>query len=80
MHLEQEKFKMRNDNSGWHKMAMALGATFSEMECGTVAALLPLKWLQFLAKAEEEKVILEWSKIMLISKSNELLRVALSCK
>jgi hypothetical protein len=43
MHLEQEKFKMRNDSSGWHKMAMALGATFSEMECGTVAALLPLK-------------------------------------
>ena len=63
MHLEQEKFKWRNDSSGWHKMAMALDATFSEMECGTVAALIPLKWLQFLAKAEEEKVILEWSTL-----------------
>lgn len=61
MHLEQEKSKLRDDSTGWHKMAMALGATFSEMECGAVAALLPVEWFHFSAEAKEEKVLLMWT-------------------
>ena len=61
LHVEQEKTKLRNDSTGWHKMAIALSKVFSEMECGAVAALLPVGLTKFSAKTDGAIVQVRWT-------------------
>ena len=57
LHIEQEKTKLRDDQSGWHKMAVALGETFNANAC---ASLLPLKLVDFSAQNIDKKIELSW--------------------
>ena len=52
LHLEQEKTKLRDNISGWDKMANALEATFLD--------LLPVELISFTAELSGDKIILNW--------------------
>ena len=52
LHIEQEKFKLRNDQAGWTKMANAINQTFID--------LLPVELMTFKAVVDNAIVILEW--------------------
>lgn len=54
LHIEQEKFSLRNDQAGWTKMANALSNTFS---CGA----LPVELVSFSGSREQQTIQLNWS-------------------
>jgi len=59
LHIEQEKTRLRDDESGWHKMAVALSQTFDAGPC-PVLLPLPVELAAFSAKLEAGKVRLRW--------------------
>ena len=54
IHMEQEKTKLRDNSTGWDKVANALTNTFS---CGA----LPVHFLNFSAERLEEDVLIKWA-------------------
>lgn len=56
LHIEQERTKLRDDETGWNKMATALGATFPGPGC----ALLPLELSAFRATLAGDSARLDW--------------------
>ena len=62
LHIEQEKFKLRNDQTGWHKMAMALGEAFPGGGCPSIA-VLPVELSFFEVALKEERALIEWQTL-----------------
>jgi hypothetical protein len=60
LHVEQERTRLRDDETGWHKMAVALSQTFSPVECGELV-ILPIELLFFEAAWKDEAVWLRWA-------------------
>jgi hypothetical protein len=58
LHIEQERTKLRDDETGWNKMATALGATF-----GPGCALLPLELSAFHATLAGDSTRLDWTTV-----------------
>ncbi len=56
LHLEQERTKLRNEISGWDKMANGLAHTFMGVNC----LFLPLELISFDVKEIEDFVQLQW--------------------
>lgn len=54
VHIEQEKTSLRNDQSGWQKMATAIDESFP-------LSLLPVDWLSFELEQIEEEIWLNWT-------------------
>lgn len=59
LHLEQEKSKLRQDSSGWHKMAMALGEAFNVGGCAAIIQLA-VELGDFKAKVQNAAILVEW--------------------
>ncbi|WKZ69759.1 MAG: T9SS type A sorting domain-containing protein [Melioribacteraceae bacterium] len=53
LHLEQEKTKLRDNQTGWAKMANAIAATFPEVS-------LPVELTSFEGYLTEDRILLEW--------------------
>jgi len=54
LHIEQERYKLRNDQAGWEKMSNAITATFPEV-------LLPVELTTFTGELLEDKtVLIKW--------------------
>jgi len=59
MHLEQEKSRLRQNQTGWNKMGQALANTFVGSNCAPVA--LPLELLRFEGQLVNQQAQLVWS-------------------
>jgi hypothetical protein len=57
IHMEQEKTRLRADETGWDKVADALAGTFG-------CAVLPASLLSFRVSTEKEQLIFEWESAM----------------
>ncbi|HFB99335.1 MAG TPA: hypothetical protein ENJ53_00885, partial [Phaeodactylibacter sp.] len=62
LHIEQEKTKLRQDSTGWHKMASALANTFNANACSSVAPL-PIELSHFSATIKNEQVLIFWQTL-----------------
>jgi hypothetical protein len=62
LHIEQEKSKLRDDITGWHKMANALGEAFPGSGCAAVAPL-PVELAHFDVELKGEQAFITWQTL-----------------
>lgn len=62
LHIEQEKSKLRDDSTGWHKMATALGETFNSNMCASVNPL-PVELSEFSAEVNDDRIFVFWKTL-----------------